>query len=60
MKSSKPILLLLSMLVMTAACAQSEPVTADPDEVEAAVKEANEAAASIRDDQASSKAAESL
>ena len=60
MKSSKPIFLLLSMLVMTTACAQSEPVTADPDEVEAAVKEANEAAASVKTDQPSPKAAESL
>jgi predicted small lipoprotein YifL len=60
MKSSRSILLLLPMLAMTAACARSEPVTADPDEVEAAVKEANEAAASYKDDQARPKAGESL
>lgn len=60
MKYSRSILLLLPMLAMTAACARSEPVTADPDEVEAAVKEANEAAASFKNDQASMKADESL
>lgn len=60
MKYSRSILLLLPMLAMTAACARSEPVTADPDEVEAAVKEANEAAASFKNDQASTKADESL
>ncbi len=60
MKPIPSALLLLPMLVMTAACARSEPVTADPDEVEAAVKEANEAAASIKDEQANAKAAGSL
>ena len=59
MKFSKAFLMLMS-LVATAACAQSEPVTADPEEIEAAVEDANEAAASVKNDQASPKAAESL
>ncbi len=36
---------LLLMISGATACAESEPVYADPDEVEAAVKEANEQAA---------------
>lgn len=60
MKSTRSILLLLPMLAMTAACARSEPATADPDEIEAAVNEANQAAESIKEDQASANADNSL
>lgn len=60
MKPSHSILLLLPMLAMTAACARSEPATANPEEIEAAVKEANEAAVSIKEDQASATASNSL
>jgi predicted small lipoprotein YifL len=41
--------LLLPILLGVTACAQSEPVQADPDEIEAAVKEANEQAAAVKD-----------
>ena len=50
MKSSRSILLLLPMLAIAAACARSEPATADPDEIEAAVNQANEAAANVAED----------
>ncbi len=41
--------LLLPMLLGATACAESEPVHADRDEVEAAVKEANEQATVTRE-----------
>ena len=41
--------LLLPILLGVAACAQSEPVHADPDEIEAAVKEANEQGAAMKE-----------
>lgn len=40
--------LLLPILFSVTACAQSEPIQADPDKVEAAVKEANEEAAAVK------------
>ena len=52
MRSAPPAALLLSMLLPIAACADSEPVPADPDEVEAAIKQANEAAANIERNEA--------
>ncbi len=41
--------MLLPLLLGATACAESEPVQADPDDVEAAVKEANEHAAAVKD-----------
>lgn len=41
--------LLLPILMGVAACAKSEPVYADPDEIEAAVNQANEQVAASKD-----------
>jgi predicted small lipoprotein YifL len=43
--------LLLPILFGVSACAQSEPVQADPDEVEAAVEQANEQATASKNKQ---------
>ncbi|MDP8913020.1 MAG: hypothetical protein M3N39_05540 [Pseudomonadota bacterium] len=52
MRSAPPVAMLLSMLLPLAACADSKPVPADPDEVEAAIKQANEAAANVERNEA--------
>lgn len=54
MRSAPPVALLLSMLLFSlAACADSRPVPANPDDVEAAIKQANEAAANVERNEAS-------
>ncbi|MDP9415694.1 MAG: hypothetical protein M3Q08_16765 [Pseudomonadota bacterium] len=50
----------LWMLAALCACARSEPVPANPDEIEAAVKQANEAAATIEKDEATEDALDGL
>lgn len=52
MRSAPPVAMLLSMLLPLVACADSKPVPANPDEVEAAIKQANEAAANIERNEA--------
>lgn len=60
MKFAPPAVMLLSMVLALTSCADSEPVPADPDEVEAAVKQANEAAANVERDEATEDALDGL
>ena len=52
MRFARSALMMLWMLPALNACARSEPVPADPDEVEAAIKQASEAADRAKENEA--------